>query len=440
MRDNLRSELDDFSKQLAGFKADLDDAEKQRKSDAQAEIADRGRYISGLRNDTQNLIRDFENGRRDMWNSMKAQLDDFTSGLARFRQDLVDGNRERMGAVRSELKEMGDNLRSQLGNFMDMLKHFKGDLDQAETDRKNQALQEIADRKQDLEGILGGTQDLLKAFGNGRREMWADLKGQLDAFTGELAQFKADLDQAEKDRQSTMGQEISDRRAHIDNLAGDTRRMIGDFETARKDMWQSMKQELDTFTNGLKQFKSDLEKGEQERLNTVVRDMKEKAEELKANLKNFTTDLSASVGQMLGELKKDRSEAARAWHEILSAVRSASGSLNLTTPEEPAEEPTPEAPVSTAEPAEEPAGVDEKPEPLETAEKDVPEEPAELEEPEEDRQEEIVSLLEENPEGLRMVEIAEKLGIENWRSLIPVMRELLDNGSVKKEESTYFSL
>ena len=50
----------------------------------------------------------------------------------------------------------------------------------------------------------------------------------------------------------------------------------------------------------------------------------------------------------------------------------------------------------------------------------------------------ILDLLDENPDGLRMVEIAEHLDIPSWRSLIPVMRELLDEGDVTKEDSTYY--
>lgn len=50
----------------------------------------------------------------------------------------------------------------------------------------------------------------------------------------------------------------------------------------------------------------------------------------------------------------------------------------------------------------------------------------------------ILNLIGDHPEGLRMVEIGEELGIENWRSLIPVMRELLDDEEIRKEGSTYF--
>ena len=52
----------------------------------------------------------------------------------------------------------------------------------------------------------------------------------------------------------------------------------------------------------------------------------------------------------------------------------------------------------------------------------------------------ILELIEDNPDGLRMVEIADIQGFDNWRSLIPIMRGLLDDGKVKKEDSTYFAI
>jgi len=37
-----------------------------------------------------------------------------------------------------------------------------------------------------------------------------------------------------------------------------------------------------------------------------------------------------------------------------------------------------------------------------------------------------------------MTQIADMLGIENWRTLIPVMRELQDDGETRKEDTLYF--
>ena len=86
-------------------------------------------------------------------------------------------------------------------------------------------------------------------------------------------------------------------------------------------------------------------------------------------------------------------------------------------------------------------------EPIEKPVEELVEEPAEepVEEAEalDDREEnmrEILELLEDNPNGLRMVELADIMGFDNWCSMIPIMRELLDNGEVRKEDSTYFAL
>ena len=440
MGDSLRSELNNFSNQLAGFKKDLHGAEKDRKNDAAEEIDRRRTYISGLRNDTTTLISDFENARKDMWNSMKSQLEDFTSTLAQYRNDVVDGNRNRMAGARAELKDLRDSLRSQLSGFMSTLNQFKTDLDKSEINRKKEALAEINERGQDLQGIFDGTQDMLKSFGNARKEMWTDLKGQLDAFTAELSRFKGDLDRAEQDRQETTGHEISDRREHIGNLKGDTRNLINDFENARKQMWGGLKSELEAFTSGLAQFKTDLEEGERQRLDTVVKEMREKGEALKANLQDFSTNLSTNVGKMLGKLNKDRLEAARAWHEIISSVRSSAGGMTL---------PTLGGPVAVVEPkiemkAAEKTAAEPEVKETETQEAvDVSEQLAESSEDEidaEDLHGEIVSLLEDTPDGLRMVEIAEHLRIENWRSLIPIIKELMDEDEIRKEDSTYFAV
>jgi len=96
------------------------------------------------------------------------------------------------------------------------------------------------------------------------------------------------------------------------------------------------------------------------------------------------------------------------------------------------EEPAPEEveqPVSEESPEEEL---------VEEPEKELEEDPEESGEREENIRE-ILDLLEDNPDGLRMVEISDILGFENWRSLIPMMRELLDAGEINKVDSTYYA-
>jgi hypothetical protein len=51
--------------------------------------------------------------------------------------------------------------------------------------------------------------------------------------------------------------------------------------------------------------------------------------------------------------------------------------------------------------------------------------------------EKIIWVLQGHANGMRMTQVAEQLNIENWRSLIPVMRELLDEQVLDKEGSLY---
>jgi hypothetical protein len=453
MGDSLRSDLNAFRSGLAQFKDDLDEAERGRKTEAREEIFERSKHIANLRKDTLNLVRDFENGRKEMWRRLKSDLNDFTKGIGGFRADLAGANRERVEMVSSELKDMGDRLRGDLKDFMSLLTGFKKDLDKAEMERREEALAEMAERKRDVGAVLEGTQELLKEFGNARREMWNSLKSQLDAFTSELSKFKLDLKESENARKDEALEEISERREQIANL--NTQGLLKDFGIARKEMWRSLKSDLESFTSGLAQFKADLDRGEEERRETMGRDLKERAEELRSALSGFTSGLADGIGEMLGELKKDRTEATRAWNQILTSMRTSAGAETIAPPlaakpavrketvskavEEKGLEREPEKVAAEQKPMPEAVTA---PEPEPAAENSVEAEPEEAAEIMLDEREglisEVLGILEENLSGLRMVEIAETLGIENWRSLIPIMRELVDDGDVKKEDSTYF--
>jgi len=50
----------------------------------------------------------------------------------------------------------------------------------------------------------------------------------------------------------------------------------------------------------------------------------------------------------------------------------------------------------------------------------------------------ILKALKDEPDGLKMTQIAEILGVENWRSLIPALRELLDESEICKEDPVYY--
>ena len=52
---------------------------------------------------------------------------------------------------------------------------------------------------------------------------------------------------------------------------------------------------------------------------------------------------------------------------------------------------------------------------------------------------EIAGTLKGYPDGLKMTQVAEILGIAQWRMLIPIMRDLQDTGMIRKKGALYFS-
>jgi len=458
MGDSLRSDLHGFRSGLKQYQSDLDEAEKIRKREAREEISERAKHIADLRKDIFTLISDFGNARKEMWHRLQSDLADLTRALAGFRKDLADANTERIERVSAELKDMGDRLRLDIRGFKSMLHRFKADLDKAENARREEAQAEIDERRRELDLVLGSTRDLLKEFGTQRQEMWDRLRNELEAFSSELSQFKKDVESAEKMRKKEALADGSERRRQLAAL--DTPGLLRDFGVARNEMWRLLKLELDDFAAGLARFKAELDRSEEGRKEAMGRELKEGAEELRSALSGFASEMAGSVAAMMGELKKDRAEAVQAWNQILSGMRaSQSGKAFLSE----------KAPAAAAQPVgvRVEKKVEAMPEKGSAAEKDLASKEAEdigaefkglahAESPfenapvtemedefeEEDEREglisEILGMLEDHPEGLRMVEIAEILGMDNWRALIPFMRELLEDGDVRKEDSTYF--
>ena len=230
-----------------------------------------------------------------------------------------------------------------------------------------------------------GVSEMRAADAERKNTTQADMKETADQLRTDLDQFKADLDDSGADRK----------------------------KTTQKDL----KKTADQLRADLDQFKADLDASEADRKNTTQADLKETAEKLCHTLAAFREYLSAGVAGLMGEFKKDRSEAAEAWNEIMSTMRSAGGEAALTYPAKVEAE----VEVKT---------VSEAIEEENAAEEIIEREPL---------RSKILGILEDNTDGLRMVEIADTLGIENWRSLIPLMRGLKDNGEVRKEDSSYYS-
>ncbi|MFV9644325.1 MAG: hypothetical protein ACNYWU_00745 [Desulfobacterales bacterium] len=245
----------------------------------------------------------------------------------------------------------------------------------------------ISETKQKVAAVKQGTANLLDTFGKAHKEM-------ANALRSDLSRFKSELDGAEKARKSADLAEISDRRDYITDLREKAQAMVDEFDAAHEKMAKALRSDL-------ARIKPELVSAESER-NAGVR---------------------AHIVAVQSEIK----EMSSAWKELLTTMESVRGLTVITgTAEVAAGEVTKTAEGAVEELAEEEA----------EEEADEPSEEVEEEELLGDRIMEIVS---DKPDGIKMTTIAEILGIENWRSLIPSMRELVDDGKLEKDGSLYFT-
>jgi len=358
-------------------------------------ISDVRQKTADIRNDAADLLSEFAKAHSAMSKELKVEL-------ARFKPDLESAEIERQkvgqeeGAQRksettqrsvdvenllsdfdSAHQEMTDELRAELARF-------KSDLDAAEGERKKDDQAEISERKDYIMDLKDKARELIDEFDKAHGDMAQTLRA-------ELARFKSDLDASEGERKKDDQAEISERKDYIMDLKDKARELIDEFDKAHGDMAQTLRAEL-------ARFKSDLDAAEEERKEADQERRKRPQAEIR--------------------------EAAEAWKNLLSAMQAARGHTVTAVPAKVEAEVT----VKTVEKAIE-----------EPVEKEAIEEvAAEEEEIEEDLGGRILDLLEDSSEGLKMTQIADMLGIEGWRTLIPVIRELLDDEEIRKEGTLYF--
>ena len=217
------------------------------------------------------------------------------------------------------------------------------------------------------------------------------------ALRSDLTRFKSELDGAEKERKSSDQAEISERRDYITDLRVKAQAMVDEFDAAHEKMADALRSDL---------------------------------ARIKPELKSAESERKAGVRAHMAAVQSEIREMSSAWKELLTAMQSVRGHTVITGAAEMA---AGEVAKTADEVIEEPSE--------EVAEEPDEEEIAVLKQVEEREQlkHRTMSIASDNPDGIKMIKIAEILDIENWRSLIPVIRELVDEDKLEKEGSLYFA-
>jgi hypothetical protein len=409
---------------------------------------------------TVDLLRTFARQHQEMGKQVKSELEQFVSDLNAAESTRVSNAKEDAGRRRDDIRqritvvddlrkdvvaklrlmnaahqEMSGQLRAELGRFM-------SDLDAAESSRLSTA-QEDADRRQDdirqrivaVDDLRKDVIDKLREITEAHQEMGARLRAELD-------RFMSDLDVAESSRlsaaQEDAGQrqdEIRQRIAVVDNLRSDLIAELQEMAEAHQEMGKQLRVDLDQFMSGLSQAESNRKAVTQAYLSEVQADIRETATAWKELIHRIQ---AARAGSPLVH-----TETAETAPSFLKDEKKNIHVEESIAPSQTKDELEVHAPVETSlsflDDEKKSTFVEESIASSQTADEieiNAPGDDTGLNQ--EDIRERIVLLLREHKDGMKMMHIAESLGIENWRSLIPIMRELLDEGALAKEGALYF--
>lgn len=240
-----------------------------------------------------------------------------------------------------------------------------------------------------------------------------ELRQQLDGAE------KARLEAAQKLMRSSR-EAIRNIGVRVSELRSDTHNLVQRFTLEHRDMGQALRGRLASEKNA--------------RVGATRQTRRALRAKLRADARNLHTSLRTAdnarkqaTQQMMAPVAADIRQASRNWREGLKKKEAPSIAGVITQAAEAirevagasvvVEEPTPVVP------AEEPRG-----------EVAVEEEQAARAAA---RAERVLSVIQAHPDGIRLVEIGNEMGVD-WRGLIAVVRSLMDEGKVEKIDDVYY--
>ena len=217
------------------------------------------------------------------------------------------------------------------------------------------------------------------------------------------------------------------RGVQVSELRSDTHNLMQRFTLEHRDMGRALRSRLTSGKHARIEATRQGRRANQTMMSALRAQLRADARSLHTSLRTTNNARTHATRQTIGEVAADLRQASRSWREELKKKGASSVAEAL-----------PEAA----------AAVEEVAQPLLAVEEPAREVPAETprgEEAVEERQvgrayaeaERVLSAIQTHPDGIRLVEIGNELGVD-WRGLIGVVRSLVDEGKVEKIDNTYY--
>jgi hypothetical protein len=284
-------------------------------------------------------------------------------------------------------------------------------------------VERIEQLKKETEEALKGSRDLLKNFQNVHKKMSLDQREYLSKYKenleGEvkemLKKFRLSLEKTGSDLRKDLAKGAERRKTEVSKTLEDTQKMVNEFKNSRIQMSKELKENL---TAGAEKRKAEVSKAlgdAQKMMNDFKVSHRQMSKELKNNLAKSNQGIKSEVSSMLNDfrsvqdkLRADLEKASLSWQKTASTLQEKRGGVKKPIPEVLEKKIIKEA---------------------------LPKKTKIAEELSDKKQ--ALRLIKKHPEGIKLTEIGAQLG-KDWRWYIPIIKELMDENKIRKEENLYY--
>jgi len=285
-------------------------------------------------------------------------------------------------------------------------------------------VERIEQLKKETEETLKSSRDWLKNFQNVHKKMSLEQRENLSKYKknleGEVKEmlkgFRLSLEKIGSDLRKDLAKGVERRKAEVSKTLEDTQKMLNEFKISRIQMSKELKENL---TTGVERRKAEVSKtleDTQKMMNDFKVSHSQMSKELKKNLTKSNQEIKSEVSRMLNnfrstqdKLRADLEKASLSWQQTASTLQ------------------------------EKRSGVKPIPEVLEKKiiKEKLPKKTKIVKELSD--KEQVLMLIKEHPEGIKLTEIGAELG-KDWRWYIPTVKELIEENKIRKEENLYYPM
>jgi len=282
-----------------------------------------------------------------------------------------------------------------------------------------------------LDQLQRSTKAFLQTCAEADRQRCAALRQEARALTQQLkAGERSRLEATQRFMRETR-QAIQSIGVRVSELRSDTHNLVQRFSLEHRDMARALRNTLAAATRARMDRARTTAREGQYRMNTLRQQLRSQAQHLQASLLNANNERKQATRRAMHAVAEDVRQASRLWKDELKKKAPHSIAEAGTVVQEPIQE-MPEALAPVAEPS--PVIVAPVVEDEAAAQAAVGEgEPTRLA----SEAERVMHVIAAHPDGVRLVEIGNELGVD-WRGLIGAVKFLLDEGKVEKIDNVYY--